>query len=154
MAQSPTPQLDANKFLDAQNQVYPQVLQELRAGQKRTHWMWFIFPQIAGLGRSATAQHYAIQSLDQARAYLADPILGARLRECTEAVLLHSPDGAAPRNLRQIFGTPDDLKFHSSMTLFHRAAPDQDVFDSALNAFFAGKEDQATLDRLATSDPA
>lgn len=129
------------KFINAQNTIYPQALQELRAGTKRTHWMWFIFPQLAGLGRSATAQHYAIESIDQARAYLAHPVLGGRLRECTQAVLLHAPDGAAPRSLSQIFGSPDDLKFHSSMTLFHRAAPDDPLFGESLNAFFGDRED-------------
>ena len=137
------------KFLDAQNKVYPQVLHELRAGQKRTHWMWFIFPQIAGLGRSATARHFAIEDIEQARAYLAHPILGARLRECSQAMLLHAPDAAAPRLLQQILGTPDDLKFHSSMTLFHRADADEPVFARALHSFFRGRGDQATLDLLA-----
>lgn len=141
------------KFLEAQNPVYPQVLQELRAGQKRTHWMWYIFPQLAGLGHSTTARHFAIHDLAQAKAYLAHPILGARLRECTGAVLLHGPGGAAPRNLSQIFGAPDDLKFHSSMTLFGRAAPEDPLFGNALDAFFGGEEDQGTLDRLAAADP-
>ena len=136
------------KFLEAQNVVYPQVLHELRAGQKRTHWMWFIFPQIAGLGRTAVSRHFAIEGLDEAEAYLAHPILGGRLRECTQAVLLHAPGGAAPRSLMQIFGTPDDLKFHSSMTLFHRAGPDEPLFDRALRAFFRNREDPATLELL------
>ena len=137
------------KFLEAQNRVYPQALGELRAGHKRTHWMWFIFPQIIGLGRTATARHFAVETLDQAEAYLAHPVLGGRLRECTQAVLLHGPGGVAPRNLLQIFGTPDDLKFHSSMTLFRRADPDETLFSRALRAFFRSKEDQATLDLLA-----
>lgn len=136
------------KYLEAQNQVYPQVLGELRAGHKRGHWMWFIFPQIIGLGRTATARHYAVESLAQAEAYLGHPVLSARLRECTQAVLLHGPGGSAPRNLLQIFGTPDNLKFHSSMTLFHRADIDDPVFTRALRAFFRGKEDQATLDLI------
>jgi uncharacterized protein (DUF1810 family) len=136
------------KFLEAQNVVYPQVLHELRAGQKRTHWMWFIFPQIAGLGRTAISRHFAIEHLGEAETYLAHPVLGGRLRECTQAVLLHAPGGAAPRSLTQIFGTPDDLKFHSSMTLFHRANPDEDLFDRALRAFFRNREDPATLDLL------
>ena len=136
------------RFLDAQNHVYPDALHELRAGQKRTHWMWFIFPQVAGLGRTATSRHFAIQDLDEAEAYLSHPILGGRLRECTQAVLLHAPGGAAPRSLTQIFGTPDDLKFHSSMTLFHRADPDEPLFDRALRAFFRNREDRATLDLL------
>ena len=136
------------KFLEAQNVVYPQVLHELRAGQKRTHWMWFIFPQIAGLGRTAVSRHFAIEDLGEAEAYLAHPILGGRLRECTQAVLLHAPGGPAPRNLTQMFGTPDDLKFHSSMTLFHRADPDEPLFDRALRAFFRNREDPATLELL------
>jgi uncharacterized protein (DUF1810 family) len=136
------------KFLEAQNAVYPQVLHELRAGQKRTHWMWFIFPQIAGLGRTAVSRHFAIDGLDEAEAYLAHPILGGRLRECTQAVLLHAPGGPAPRSLAQIFGSPDDLKFHSSMTLFHRANPDEPVFERALRAFFRSRGDKATLDLL------
>jgi uncharacterized protein (DUF1810 family) len=136
------------KFLQAQNVVYPQVLHELRAGQKRTHWMWFIFPQIAGLGRTAISRHFAIADIDEAEAYLAHPILGGRLRECTQAVLLHAPGGAAPRSLAQVFGTPDDLKFHSSMTLFHRANPDDELFDCALRAFFRNREDAVTLDLL------
>ena len=135
-------------FLHAQNQVYPQVLTELRAGQKRTHWMWFIFPQIAGLGRSEMAQRFALKDLEEARLYLADTILGTRLRECTRAVLLPSPDSAAPRSLSHIFGSPDDLKFHSSMTLFRRAAPDVPLFREALTAFFGGEEDPGTVERL------
>ena len=136
------------KFLEAQNVVYPQVLHELRAGQKRTHWMWFIFPQIAGLGRTAVSRHFAIESLEEAEAYLAHPILGGRLRECTQAVLLHAPGAASSRSLQQIFGPPDDLKFHSSMTLFHRADPDEALFDRALRAFFRNREDPATLGLL------
>lgn len=136
------------RFLDAQNQVYPQALHELRAGQKKSHWMWFIFPQIAGLGHSAMAQRFAIADLDEARAYLAHPILGARLVECAKAMLLHAPDGAAPRGLAQVLGHPDDMKFHSSMTLFHRADPAATVFSRALAAFFGGREDGATLERL------
>jgi uncharacterized protein (DUF1810 family) len=136
------------RFLEAQNVVYPQVLHELRAGQKRTHWMWFIFPQIAGLGRTAISRHFAIEDMGEAEAYLAHPILGGRLRECTSAVLLHAPGGPAPRSLSQIFGAPDDLKFHSSMTLFHRADPDEPLFDRALRAFFRNREDAATLELL------
>ncbi|OYW97798.1 MAG: hypothetical protein B7Z15_22775, partial [Rhizobiales bacterium 32-66-8] len=111
------------RFLDAQNHCYPDVLHELRSGHKRGHWMWFIFPQVAGLGHSAMAERFAIGDLEEARAYLAHPILGTRLHDCASAVLLHAPDDAAPRALGQIFGYPDDLKFHASMTLFHRADP-------------------------------
>ena len=136
------------RFLDAQNQVYPDALHELRAGRKRGHWMWFIFPQITGLGHSAMAERFSIGDIEEARAYLAHPILGTRLHDCTSAVLLHAPGAAAPRSLSDIFGYPDDLKFHSSMTLFHRADPDEVLFTRALEAFFGGREDQATLDRL------
>jgi uncharacterized protein (DUF1810 family) len=139
---------DGSRFLLAQNAIYPQALAELRAGQKRSHWMWFIFPQVAGLGHSDMAQRYALADLEEAKNYLADPVLAARLRECTEAVLLHAPDGPAPRSLDQLLGYPDDLKFHSSMTLFARAAPGESVFRSALQAFFAGREDPATVQRL------
>jgi uncharacterized protein (DUF1810 family) len=139
---------DIARFIDAQNRVYPQVLHELRAGQKRTHWMWFIFPQLAGLGHSDMSRRFALSGLDAARAYWAHPITGQRLRECTEAVLLHAPDSAAPRTLDEIFGHPDDLKFGSSMTLFHRAQPHETLFTTALDAFFAGREDQATVSRL------
>jgi uncharacterized protein (DUF1810 family) len=135
----------AARFLPPQDRVYPQVLGELRAGAKRTHWMWFVFPQLAGLGRSETAQYYALENLDQAQAYFAHPVLGARLRECTEAVLLHAPDGPAPRSLGTIFGTPDDLKFISSMTLFARAVPDEPLFAQALEHFNGGRADAATL---------
>ncbi|WP_127751781.1 DUF1810 domain-containing protein [Devosia sp. 1566] len=135
-------------FLEAQNLVYPQVLTELRAGQKRTHWMWFIFPQIAGLGRSDMAQRFAIKDLEEARLYLADPVLGTRLRECTRAVLLHAPDSVAPRSLDHIFGSPDNMKFHSSMTLFARAAPQDPLVREALTAFFGGREDPGTVSRL------
>ncbi|NGP17105.1 DUF1810 domain-containing protein [Devosia aurantiaca] len=133
------------KFLRAQDRVYPEAVGELRAGQKQSHWMWFIFPQLAGLGHSEMARNYALQSLDEARTFAAHPVLGARLRECTEAVLLHAPDGAAPRDLTTIFGTPDDKKFISSMTLFARALPDESLFPRALGAFNRGEEDQRTL---------
>ena len=128
------------RFLDAQRGVYPAALQELRAGQKRTHWMWFVFPQIDGLGRSATAHLYAIRNLDEARRYLAHPELGARLRECTRAV-----NAIGGRTLRQIFGSPDDLKFCSSMTLFEQVAGEESEFSVALDKYCAGRRDQATL---------
>ncbi len=132
-------------FLEAQNQVYPEVLAELRAGRKRTHWMWFVFPQLAGLGRSDMAQRYALRNVAEARNYFTHAVLAARLVECTEAVLLHAPDGVAPRSLNEIFGSPDDLKFHSSMTLFHRAAPEAGIFGRTLDTFFGGGEDEGTL---------
>lgn len=129
-----------SRFVQAQSGVYEQVAAELRAGCKRSHWMWFVFPQLAGLGHSAMAQRYAIASLDEARAYLEHPVLGARLRECSALVL------AVPgKTVHEIFGSPDDLKFHSSMTLFHRAAPAEAVFRDCLQSCFAGQEDRRTL---------
>ena len=131
-------------FLIAQDGIYPQALAELRSGKKASHWMWFIFPQLAGLGHSATARRFALHSLGEARDYFDHPILGERLRQCTRAVL---SDGTRPSAL-DIFGTPDDLKFHSSMTLFSRAAPHEPLFRRALVAFFAGVEDIETIKRL------
>ena len=136
------------RFLDAQASTYEQARAELSAGQKRSHWMWFIFPQIRGLGSSSMAQRYAIASLAEAQAYLAHPDLGPRLRTCTALV----KDAPNP-SLDHIFGFPDNLKFHSSVTLFAEAAkssshPDDRVFDQALRQFFAGKPDAATLDGL------
>lgn len=130
------------RFVEAQNPVYLQVLRELRGGKKQSHWIWFVFPQVAGLGRSAMAARYAVSGREEARAYLAHPILGPRLRECTEAVLAHRE-----RSAHDIFGSPDDLKFRSSMTLFSQAgggAP----FDPALDRFFGGVPDGATLQLL------
>ncbi len=136
-------QFDLERFIEAQGPVYATVLNELESGHKRTHWMWYIFPQIAGLGSSATAQKYAIESLDEAAAYLAHPLLGKRLRECSELVLaLHGHDIGA------VFGSPDDRKFHSSMTLFSEVAPDEAIFQDCINEFFDGLSDEATLDRL------
>jgi uncharacterized protein (DUF1810 family) len=131
------------RFVSAQADVIARVLDELRAGHKQSHWMWFVFPQIAGLGRSPTAVHYAIASLDEARAYLCHPVLGARLRQCTQLVLDIEGKGA-----HAIFGSPDDLKFHSSMTLFAHAAPSEKIFSQALDKYFAGRPDNATVDRL------
>jgi uncharacterized protein (DUF1810 family) len=131
------------RFLNAQESVYSKVLAELVAGHKRTHWMWFIFPQIAGLGFSAMAQRYAITSLDEAREYLAHPVLGKRLEECTKAVLRHGN-----RTAYDIFDTPDDMKFRSSMTLFHRAAPSNPLFVQALDTFYGGEEDPNTITRI------
>jgi uncharacterized protein (DUF1810 family) len=131
------------RFVDAQEPVYATVLGELRAGRKRSHWIWFIFPQIAGLGHSPTAQHYAIQSLNEARAYIEHSILGPRLRECTGIV--NSIEGAS---IETILGYPDDLKFRSSMTLFTHATEDNDVFHAALKKYFDGNPDEQTLDRL------
>ncbi len=128
------------RFVAAQNPVYAAVLAELAAGRKRSHWMWFIFPQLEGLGRSAMARQYAIASIDEAIAYLAHPLLGARLRECS--ALLAGIDG---RSANQILGDPDDMKFHSSMTLFAHAAPLEAVFRACLEKYFGGLPDTATL---------
>src|SRR5262245_50096347 len=131
------------RFVDAQSGVIDQVYAELRAGQKRSHWMWFIFPQIRGLGSSRMAQEFAISSLTEATAYVAHPVLGPRLRASTE--LVNAIEG---RSTKEILGYPDHLKFHSSMTLFARADPDELVFHAALQKFFGGNFDQSTLDRL------
>ncbi|WP_158747969.1 DUF1810 domain-containing protein [Acidobacterium sp. S8] len=131
------------RFVDAQDSVYEQVCAELRAGQKRSHWMWFIFPQIQGLGQSSMAIRFAISSLDEAKAYLQHPVLGPRLRECSGLVAAiegHSID--------EIFGYPDDLKLHSSMTLFARAAPEDPVFQEVLQKYFHGEPDHQTLKLL------
>jgi uncharacterized protein (DUF1810 family) len=133
------------RFVAAQAAVYAQVCAELGAGEKRSHWMWFIFPQLAGLGRSATARLYAISSLAEARAYLAHPLLGTRLHECTRVV-----NEVSGRSAAQIFGFPDELKFHSCMTLFaHAAGADDAAFRKALARYFAAAEDPLTVARLA-----
>jgi uncharacterized protein (DUF1810 family) len=129
-----------DRFVDAQAPVYAAALDELRGGRKRSHWMWFIFPQLAGLGRSETARFYAIHSLEEARAYLAHPLLGPRLRQCTEAALGHAQAGA-----EALFGTVDALKFRSSMTLFDRASGGSEPFSGALDRFWSGRPDVATL---------
>ncbi|HUE43684.1 MAG TPA: DUF1810 domain-containing protein [Candidatus Sulfotelmatobacter sp.] len=139
---SPDP-FGLGRFVEAQDGVYTQVCEELRRGEKRSHWMWFIFPQIRGLGRSPMAERFAIASLDEARAYLAHEILGERLRECTGLV-----NGVAGRSANEIFGDPDDLKFHSSMTLFAQAGEGETVYGEALKKYFSGKLDKGTLDRL------
>ena len=134
---------DLDRFVAAQRDAYGTVLAELRAGAKRSHWMWFVFPQIAGLGQSEMARRYAIASSDEAAAYLAHPVLGARLRECARLVATH-----VDKDIRDIFDSPDDRKFHSSMTLFADVAPDEAVFQICLDAFFDGEPDAATLARL------
>lgn len=131
------------RFVQAQAPVYADVLDELRAGRKRSHWMWFAFPQIAGLGLSPTAQHFAIASLDEAAAYLAHPLLGQRLRDCA-ALVLAIESGSA----NDIFGSPDDMKFRSSMTLFAQAAPGEPLFRACLDKYFDGQPDPRTLARL------
>ncbi len=134
---------DLQRFVDAQRAVYATALSELRAGHKRSHWMWFIFPQIAGLGHSEMARRYAIRSGDEAAAYLAHPVLGPRLRECASAVAMH-----ADRSVDDIFGAPDNMKFHSSMTLFADVAPHEAIFQDCLDRFFDGVPDAATIERL------
>ena len=134
---------DLERFVVAQRGVYEGVLEELRRGRKVGHWIWFIFPQIAGLGYSAMSQQYAISSLDEARAYLAHAVLGARLRECTEIVL-----ATTGRTALEIFGSIDAVKLRSSMTLFHRAAPDEAVFAQVLERYYDGTADEATDARL------
>jgi len=131
------------RFVDAQQPVYDTVLGELRAGRKRSHWMWFVFPQISGLGHSMTSQTFAVSSLAEAAAYLAHPTLGPRLRECTALVA-----GIQGRSVGEIFDYPDDLKFHSSMTLFAQAAPREPIFADCLRKYFGGQLDPRTLARL------
>ena len=127
-------------FVHAQNTVYPSVIKELSQGRKRTHWMWFIFPQLRGLGYSSMAQRFAIQNLTQAQEYLQHQVLGKRLLECAELLLKHSDKSAL-----QIFGSPDHLKLHSSLTLFALAAGKNSVFEQLLQQFFSGKYDSNTL---------
>jgi uncharacterized protein (DUF1810 family) len=134
---------DLERFVTAQDEVYKTVLAELRAGRKQSHWMWFIFPQVAGLGRSEISQKYAIGSSDEAAAYLAHPVLGPRLRECANLVL-----AIEDRSAHEIFGSPDDRKFQSSMTLFSDVAPDEAVFQACLDKYFDGRADPATLEHL------
>jgi len=134
---------DLQRFLTAQEPIYASVLHELRAGRKQSHWMWFIFPQLAGLGSSAMAQRYAIQSLDEARAYLAHPILGARLRECAELVL-----AVNGRTINEILGAPDDLKLRSCATLFAAVSDEGSVFEWLLAKYYDGAEDERTLELL------
>jgi len=137
-----------DRFVRAQNPVYEEVLAELKNGAKVSHWMWFIFPQIKGLGRSPTSIEFAISSREEARAYLHHPLLGPRLKECTRLVLR-----AEGRSIEQIFGSPDNMKFRSSMTLFAQIAldddsPAADIFTKALQKYFRGQPDQLTLDLL------
>jgi uncharacterized protein (DUF1810 family) len=131
------------RFVDAQSPIYEDVLTELRSGRKQSHWMWFIFPQIKGLGRSPTAVKFAIHSRAQAQAYALHPILGARLCACTQLV-----NAVESRTASQIFGYPDDLKFHSCLTLFANTAPDPAIFFQALQKYFGGQPDSHTLAAL------
>ena len=134
---------DLARFVAAQEPVYEKVRAELEEGRKRSHWMWFVFPQIAGLGASAMAQRYAIHSLAEAAAYLAHPLLGVRLKECVGVI-----NRVEGRSAYEIFGHPDDLKFHSSMTLFAAAAPQEPFFPEALRKYFDGRRDPLTLTKL------
>ncbi|MGZ3352406.1 MAG: DUF1810 domain-containing protein [Xanthobacteraceae bacterium] len=137
-----TDPFDLARFVDAQARVYPDVVSELRQGRKQSHWMWFIFPQLAGLGHSAMAQRYALSSRDEAVAYLGHAILGPRLRKC--AALVNAVEG---RTIREILGSPDDLKFRSSMTLFAAVSPEPE-FAAAIKKFYGGTPDQKTLELL------
>ena len=134
---------DLRRFVDAQEQTYAQALAELRAGRKRTHWMWCVFPQIAGLGRSGIAQRFAIRDLDEARAYIAHPVLGPRLVECARALTALDTEDPA-----EVLGDVDAQKLRSSLTLFTLAAPDEPVFRDALDHYFDGDLDEATTSRV------
>ena len=131
------------RFVDAQNAVFEQVCAELREGQKQGHWMWFIFPQLRGLGNSEVADYFAITSRDEAQMYLKHGVLGPRIRECTRLVNL-----VEGRLINQIFGYPDDLKFRSSMTLFAAVTSENQIFNDALQKYFCGEPDRLTLERL------
>jgi uncharacterized protein (DUF1810 family) len=135
---------DLDRFVKAQISSYKDALAELRAGRKRSHWMWYIFPQFAGLGVSSTSQKYAIKSIDEARAYLAHTVLGPRLAECCDAVL-----AIEGRTAYEIMGTPDDLKLRSCATLFGRVAPAGSVYERVLERYFQGAPDEATLRLIA-----
>ena len=135
------------RFVEAQESVYAQVCAELRAGHKKSHWMWFIFPQLRGLGHSAMADRFAISDLGEARAYLAHPVLGSRLRECMRMVM-----DIQGKRVEEIVGYPDDLKFRSSMTLFAQAAPEEVIFQRMLERFFDGRPDERTLSLLGCAD--
>jgi uncharacterized protein (DUF1810 family) len=138
---------ELERFTRGQEGIFERALGELKGGQKRSHWMWFIFPQITGLGQSSTSRYYAIRSLEEAKRYLSHPVLGKRLRECGEALL-----GVEGRSVSQIFGYPDDLKLKSSMTLFARASAESggstSVFDRVLDKYFGGECDRKTLEIL------
>lgn len=139
---------DLDRYVTAQVEDYPVALAEIRRGAKRTHWMWYVFPQIAGLGRSAMAQRYAIRSIDEARAYLVHPVLGARLRECVSAL-----QGLGDTTATHVFGSVDAAKLRSSLTLFLEASGET-LFRAALDRWFGGQSDDRTLDLLAGQPPA
>lgn len=136
---------DLQRFVDAQDAggTHARALAELRAGRKQSHWMWFVFPQLEGLGLSAMSRRYAISGLAEAAAYLAHPVLGPRLRECVATV-----NAVEGRSARELMGSPDDMKLRSCLTLFARATPDAEAFEAALSRYFAGEEDPATVSRL------
>lgn len=134
---------DLQRFVDAQNPIFEQVCAELRAGEKQGHWMWFIFPQLRGLGHSQMAINFALSSLDEAEAYLKHQVLGPRLTECTRLVVL-----VEGRSINQIFGCPDDLKFRSSITLFASTTSENQIFKDALEKYFSGELDPLTIERL------
>lgn len=134
---------DLQRFVNAQEPVYDEIVEELRQGRKRSHWMWFIFPQIRGLGASEMSKRFAISSLAEAEAYLTHPLLGARLRECTELVMQHSD-----RSIEAILGPVDSLKFRSSMTLYAQITTADDVFATALEMIYGGEADALTLRQL------
>lgn len=136
-------QFDLDRFIAAQEALYEIALAELRAGKKRSHWMWFIFPQIAGLGRSETARFYAISGQAEAAAYLDNDLLGSRLLECTEAMLSHSD-----RSAHAILGSPDDMKFRSCMTLFSAVGGPGSIFEKTIQRFYGGEADEETIARL------
>ena len=138
-----TDRFNLRRFVEAQERNYPSVLRELAAGQKRSHWIWYIFPQIEGLGGSQMSRKYAISSREEAKSYSEHPILGPRLRDCTQLVM-----NVEGRTVEEIFPYPDDLKFRSCMTLFERCAGDPALFRAALIKYFAGEGDQLTLDIL------
>lgn len=131
------------RFLDAQDPVYDKVREELKNEKKQSHWMWFIFPQISGLGKSSTSKYYSIKSAEEAEAYLAHPVLGERLDECCE-ILLNTEKSSA----NAIFGSPDDVKLQSSMTLFAEISPENELFEKVLQKFFGGEKDDFTPERL------
>ena len=141
--------LNLQRFIDAQAFVYADALAELRAGFKQTHWMWFIFPQHRALGRSPKAIHFGLESLEEARAYLAHPVLGARLRECTDAIL----KAAADLTAHDILGSPDDLKFQSCMTTFALVDPNERRFNCALERFYDGRRDHESVALLTGNRP-
>ena len=135
--------MSLERFYAAQKDSYGQALKEIKNGRKRSHWMWYIFPQIAGLGMSSTAQYYAITDLQEAKKYMADNVLGGRLLEISGALLDLETDDA-----HEVFGYPDDMQLRSSMTLFSAAAPEQEVFQKVLDKYFGGKQDERTLQLL------